>query len=272
MIQTENGKHRLQRDLRALERWCGANWPEVGSKLRFFDNVDSYLSLADPRNVAKIRQAIECYQPDFIILDPLRDFAAGDLNSDADMAATIEAIRLVANSGGIRRTVIVLHHSLTGRAGAIKATGIERGSYARNSKVLNGWTRAQINVVPANENGNQALLISCGKNSNGREFEPIECRLNPETMIYEVAHDVTPATLAAAIAEKAGSGAKCTIETAFELLSKSGSQQSKASLVRLLQTETGIGKSRAYNIAEQLEKHPRVKFNSKKGTYAVLAS
>jgi hypothetical protein len=31
--------------------------------------------------------------------------------------------------------------------------------------------------------------VTCGKNSNGREFAPFAVRLNPETMIYEAAPD-----------------------------------------------------------------------------------
>jgi len=80
----------------------------------------------------------------------------------------------------------VLHHALTVRIGAARATGFERSSFGRNSKLLQAWTRGQINLAPASASDNRRLVLSCGKCSNGEEFPPYGIKLNPEAMVYEV--------------------------------------------------------------------------------------
>src|SRR5688572_9100744 len=74
---------------------------------------------------------------------------------------------------------------LTGRVGAARATGFDRSSFGRNSKLLYAWTRGQINIAPQGPNDNSRLVVSCGKCSNGEEFPPFGIRLNRELMIYE---------------------------------------------------------------------------------------
>ena len=59
------------------------------------------------------------------------------------------------------------------RAGAAKAFGLERTGFARNSKVLQTWARGVVNVVPAEDDNNDTLVLACGKNSNGPEFAPV---------------------------------------------------------------------------------------------------
>jgi hypothetical protein len=60
---------------------------------------------------------------------------------------------------------------------------MDRASFGRNSKVLHAWTRGQINIASANED-NSILVIACGKNNNGREFQKFAVRRDPETLIF----------------------------------------------------------------------------------------
>ena len=69
--------------------------------------------------------------------------------------------------------------------GAARATGFDRSSFGRNSKLLHAWTRGSINIAPQGPNDNNRLVVSCGKCSNGEEFAPFGIRLNRATMTYE---------------------------------------------------------------------------------------
>jgi hypothetical protein len=62
------------------------------------------------------------------------------------------------------------------------ATGFDRSSFGRNSKVLFMWTRAQINIAPVRPDDNSLLIIASGKCSNSAEFQPFAARLDSHTM------------------------------------------------------------------------------------------
>ena len=64
------------------------------------------------------------------------------------MTATLTVIGRITRQGDPQRIPVILHHALTGKSGAARATGFDRGSFGRNSKVLLGWVRSQINVAP----------------------------------------------------------------------------------------------------------------------------
>lgn len=188
ILQTENSNRRLKQDLGSLKSWTGKDWPAVAENLLIHTletDEDGIASLADFDNQATIEALIAEHLPDVIVIDPLGDFGMGDLSKDEDMRNTVRAISRICKKGNPDRAIIILHHSLTGKAGAMKATGYDRASFGRNSKVLQGWTRAQINVTGANPDNNETLVISCGKCSNGKEFAPFAVKLN-EGMIYEV--------------------------------------------------------------------------------------
>src|SRR5262249_38054747 len=118
--------------------------------------------------------------------DPLNEFGIGNLSLDVDMGMTCRELGRISRAGNPDRAVIILHHALTGREGAKKAFGMERAGFSRNSKVLHSWARAAINVVSANQDNNDTLLLFCAKNNDGKEFPPVAVQLNLDTMIYEV--------------------------------------------------------------------------------------
>ena len=102
------------------------------------------------------------------------------------MRATCQALTQLCATGRAGRATVVLHHALTGRAGAVRAIGIERSSFGRNSKLLQAWTRGQINIAPRSPEDNQRLVVACGKCSNGREFKTFAAILDEERMIYQL--------------------------------------------------------------------------------------
>lgn len=136
-------------------------------------------------NQQAILNVIAEHKPDVVIIDPLDEFGWGDLNKDSDMRLTLVTLARICRKGDSERAIVVLHHALVGRGGAVKVTGYDRAAFARNSKALLAWTPAQINLAAADKENNDRIIVACGKNSNGPEFEPFAIRLNPATMIYE---------------------------------------------------------------------------------------
>jgi hypothetical protein len=223
-LQTENSNRRLQQDLLALKSWLGSDWPLFAEKVVFHtleNDTDGLVSLDRPENQAAIEQAIAESRPNIVVGDPLTDLAIGDLNKDVDMRLTLTTFARVCRKGDPTRSLQVLHHALTGKAGAARATGFDRSSFARNSKVLFGWTRAQVNIAPVDPDSNERLIIACGKLSNAKEFPPFAIRLNPETMIYECDPSVNVQEWAACVTAKTPPRPRPTIEDFLGLFRES---------------------------------------------------
>jgi AAA domain len=194
ILQTENGNKRLQADLAAmLANLTSIELQTINNAITIHtieNDDDGFMFLSNEKVVAGIQSLINDATPNIVVFDPLRDFAIGDLNSDADMAQTLAKITRLTRNGNPKRTALVLHHSGTGKAGIAKAVGFDRSSFGRNSKVLIGWTRSQINLAPYEPNSNDVIVVSSGKCNNAAEFEPFAIRLNTTIMTYELADDV----------------------------------------------------------------------------------
>ncbi|XHR29617.1 MAG: AAA family ATPase [Chthoniobacteraceae bacterium] len=192
ILQTENSNRRLQTDLRGMIKGLSLSPAEIEmlNENLFVHTVetdqDAFLTMENPGEFAAVQTLITDLNPAFVVFDPLNTFTAADLNSDADMRSLCTAITRAVKRGNPKRVPLVLHHSLTGRAGAQKATGWDKASYGRNSKVLQAWTRSQINIVPRDPDDPAKLLIACGKNNNGQMFPEIPICFDEETRIYVV--------------------------------------------------------------------------------------
>src|SRR5437016_1873298 len=122
--------------------------------------------MLDLQNSERIADAIAETRADVVVFDPLRDFGSDDLNSDKHMTEALREISRITKRGNPKRVPLVIHHAGTGKAGIQKATGFDRSSFGRNSKVLFSWARAQINVAPALPDDNSMIIIASGKCSN----------------------------------------------------------------------------------------------------------
>lgn len=192
ILQTENSNRRIRADLDRLIKGF-----ELGeASLRTLDrslmfhtietDADALLDLGDDEVSANVAAAVFDVDPDFVVLDPLNTFTSGDLNSDRDCRATITAISQAVKRGNPNRVPFIVHHSLTGKAGASKAVGWDRGSYGRNSKVLHAWVRSQWNLAPADPDDPSKLILACGKNNNGRPFDEIGVHFDEGVGIYSL--------------------------------------------------------------------------------------
>ncbi len=189
ILQTQNSNRRLKDDFKRLKVWLSVeDWQRFNEQVTIHtleNDEDGFVSLDSLDNQIGIETAILDTEPDIVVIDPLDEFGIGDLNKDTDMKATLQLLSRICRKGNPQRGIVVLHHAITGRSGAAKATGYDRASFARNSKSLHAWTRGQINLVSFDEDNYDRLVVACGKCSNGREFQPFAIRLNPDTMIYE---------------------------------------------------------------------------------------
>jgi hypothetical protein len=273
-LQTENSNRRLVGDLQRLRFWLGEDWPKFAAQVKFHtveNDTDSFVNLDSPEAVANLEGAIKQHAPDIIVVDPLNDFAIGDLNKDADMKLTLQTLSRISRKGNPQRALIVLHHALTGKAGASKATGFDRSSFGRNSKALFAWTRAQINLAPAEAENNGRLIVACGKCSNGREFPTFAIRLNPETMIYECDSTVDVAAWQSAVTGKS-EGPDLTpaiVAGVVAELCKSDGAPKKPQIVKALRAETGCVSGSAYRAIERAERSRRIHFTEATKTYVV---
>lgn len=187
IFQAENSVGRLQADLAALQRWAGPEWERVNECLLIhtLEGGNDYFLNLDDRSVRhQLSDLIRQHKADVVCFDPLNAFGFGDLNNDRDMRETCRALTQIVQSGDGLRSIVVLHHALTGKIGAARAIGFERSGFGRNSKLLHSWTRGQINLAPGKPDDNNTLVITCGKCSNGEEFAPYAITLQSQTMIY----------------------------------------------------------------------------------------
>jgi hypothetical protein len=270
ILQAENSNRRLRNDLAALRQWVGPKaWSGVNDGLIIHtleNDADGFLSLNNRDTQARIEGLIREVEPDIVGWDSLYNFGIGDLNSDQDMAATLLAISRLTKAGKPQRCPVVLHHALTGRAGASRAVGYDRGSYGRNSKVLHSWARGQINVAPGSPDANDLLVLTCGKASNGKEFAPFAARLNSATMIYEPAPDFDLAAWQGEVSGKLDRAPAMTPARVRELCKP---LMTKAELAKAIMQDCGCYRSSAYRYIKRAE-GKTVRLNKTNDTYSAI--
>jgi hypothetical protein len=191
-LQTENGASRLSVDVGNLFKAFPGSIESLGKSMRFFVRLkdsDYIHGLEDPETTLRLKASLEDNSPDVVVIDPLRDFAIGDLNSDADMSQTCHALQRLIFQANPKAAVVIIHHAITGKNGAAKAHGWDAASYGRNSKALQSLARAQINVAVGDPEDPTKLVIACGKNNDGERFRTFGVTLEPATMLYGVDMD-----------------------------------------------------------------------------------
>lgn len=189
-LQTENARHRLQMDLAAMTIGMrSADLAKIREGLKVLDIMAmdfATINMADGHpDRARILKTLEVFQPDIVEIDPLRDAGPGDLNKDSDMTETCKGINTTVRQSNPRRVPFVIHHGRTGSVEASKVFGNDSGSFGRNSKVLYGWTRSQINVAAAGVEWPDTIICGSGKVSDAKKWEPFAATLDTRTMTYQ---------------------------------------------------------------------------------------
>lgn len=188
-LQTENSTRRLKSDLGAMTRHLPkSQMDKIRECLRIQDimamDFATICMVSGHPDRPMILEAIDEWAPDIVVIDPLRDAGQGDPNKDADMTETCSSIGAVVRQSNPRRVPLVIHHGRTGAAEAAKVFGDDAASFARNSKVLHGWLRSQINVAQAGVDYPDIVIVGCGKCSDGPKWQPFAAKMDPHTMLY----------------------------------------------------------------------------------------
>jgi len=260
IIQAENSTRRLQQDLHAIHSFLTPTQWAAFNDLCLIHTLDAdtdyLLSLDIPGVQALLEDAVSHHHPDIVAWDSLYNFGIGDLNKDEDMKATLLAINRISTTGNPLRATVVIHHATTGRAGAAKATGIDRSSFARNSKVIHSWARAQINLTqappppsPGPTPPPDSILVSCGKSNNGREFDPFGVSFDPSTLLYSFDPNFSLDSFYSSLSPASSNHFNpkppaCDPATVRSYLS---TPMPKASLAKLIIDDTGCSKTTAYH-------------------------
>jgi phage/plasmid primase-like uncharacterized protein len=259
VLQAENSVQRLQDTRTDLMKWMTKiGWMKMETLVKVLCPLgenDTFLTLDNPEVVFRIQQALDLFVPDGIIFDSLYDFAAGDLNKDADMRKTVTALGRLTRHRNPKRAMIVLHHSLTGQTAGSNAVGANRSSFGRNSKVLYNWSRAQINIAPMSEDDNNHLAISCGKCSDGREFPPFAIKLNEEKMLYEIDAETDVGDWA----REKRTGKVAPEMSAQEVANLCGSSSKKSELAKKIAECLGCRKDNAYRYIRRALKEGKLR-------------
>ena len=274
ILQTENSNRRLQKDLRRIKAWLGdEGWERFTAQVVLHTlekDDDGFVSLDAPENQVAIQQAIASRNFGVVVIDPLNDFVAGDPNKDSDMKNSLQILSRLCRRGNPNRAIVVLHHSLTGRAGAARATGHDRASFARNSKVLHAWTRGQINLAAVDADSNKRLIVACGKCSNGQEFPAFGIALNPESMIYSCDSTIDIEGWAVEMGGTTSGPDLSPVVVAGivrELTQTIGAPK-KSHVVKALRDETGCASSGAYNAIKRAERANQIRLSKATKSYA----
>ena len=151
-LQSENSCRRLKDDLSCMFSMLSEEEKRLVDDCLVIHTLetgdDSFLHLNVPENQERVGAAIEQFPWTGVIFDVLRDYSVDDLNSDWGMQETLAMIGRLTRKKNPHCIPIIIHHARTGKLAAASAIGFGRGSFGRNSKVLLGWARAQINVAP----------------------------------------------------------------------------------------------------------------------------
>jgi len=261
IFQTENSNRRIKADIAKMIRAMNFQKEDVLLINDCFrvhtieKDEDTFLDLENPSELAEIQAAIDEFNPDFVAFDPLNTFTSLELNNDKDMKAVVTLLSRVVKHGNPQRVPVVIHHSLTGKIGAAKAVGWDKGSYGRNSKSLYAWTRAQINLAPQDPDNPNLLIMACGKNNNGAHFQEIGVMLDDNSGVYRINPDFDPEEFRQNVGlEKKGPANKKACLSCEDVADLFEDKITRTELLEKIKNLTGCGKSVAYETLSKAEK------------------
>lgn len=224
------------------------------------DPADSFISVGDPENVIKLKATLNDERPDIVVFDPWGDTIAGSELDDADVRATVRAIREIEREAGIPYALtVIINHARIGAKEEASARGLSEGAFGKNSKCLYSIARIVFNIRRASFDDNPPIEVVCAKNNDGKKPSPIAFELDAESMSYrhlaDFDHDAWQAELEKAAgltkAEKRGGitqEEKAALwENVKNILAKAdGGVLKSGDLIAALRNQ-GVGKSAAEN-------------------------
>lgn len=248
-LQSENSNRRLKDQLsKQIATYTDAQRKRINARLHIKtveNDRDANLRMNSSANIDAIARLMNEIEPDVIFVDPLNAFAKGSLTSADGMLATLHGLQALARNANPDAALIVVHHALANAKAFRDAVGPNRGSYGRDSKTLHGWSRGTINIAPGDPGDTRKILLACGKNSNGREFDPFGAVLNTDTMLYERDAEFTLERWKALMGGESVGSLGLSPDRVAEFVQERA--MTKAELVAEIMKETGCQKTKAYD-------------------------
>jgi hypothetical protein len=265
IFQSQNYNKRLDSDFARLRSWLGeTDWKRFHDRvfIHTLEGEQDLIFTLNASTITRIASAIGDIKPGVVVFDPLHDFAAGNLNSASGMRDTCNALKQLSVYGNPHASLVLLHHSISGRQGIKMAANIfDQSSFAGGSKTaLLSFTRGQLNIVPADETDKGKLLVACPKNSDNPEFEPFGIIRNAQG-IFEVDSSFSLPAFNAAIAGESLAVHKPTPDNIAALVRHI--PLIKKALVGKVMEEFGYRLSNAYRVIKDAEEAGAIKRNGK---------
>lgn len=160
IVQTENGRYRLQQEYGSLG--CG----ELDDWIRVSEPPPFGLTLTHPEFQEDIRAALESFKPDCVILDPWNAAARDD--KQRDYSETFDALRSLLPTGPDRPALGIVAHTRKPQANEKRTGGTGLMHILSGSYILTSVPRSIFVMVRGSDEETDDSVVWCNpKNSNG---------------------------------------------------------------------------------------------------------
>lgn len=225
-VQAENSRRRLCFDLAGMLKGVPPDSRnKINAQLRCLvpeTDDDRDLTLR-PEVIARLEREVKRLKPDIVVFDPLQYLYPGDdMMNPVQMRFCHHAMTTIAKAHNPDATTIINHHAKTGREAIAGAVGYDKASFGFGSKALFSAVRSAINVAPGDPDDPDLLILSCGKNNDGPQFNPFAVQFDSETRIYHPAKEFDLQewykTVTSKPTWKGGPKAKCQMSDVTDVL------------------------------------------------------
>lgn len=160
IVQTENGRHRLQQEFASLQ--C----EELDSWIRVSEPPPFGLTLTNPEFQEDIRAVLEEFKPECVILDPWNAVTRDD--KQRDYAETFEALRNLLPTGTDKPALGIVAHTRKPGANEKRTGGTGLMHVLAGSHMLVSLPRSVFVMVRGSEDESDDSIVWCNpKNNNG---------------------------------------------------------------------------------------------------------
>jgi hypothetical protein len=170
------------------------------------DVEDMDLNLGDLVTRARVKLTIEQWAPGGLILDPLGDFAPGDISKPGEMREAIRLLLSIVRAAAPKAANLLLHHARPGRSNILQSVGYDAANFGTGGKALFASARCVMNLAPGAADDDTRLLLHCAKANNCQRFETRGLIFDPKTFGYAVDPDFNLEVWQAGVEGKARSG------------------------------------------------------------------
>ena len=160
IVQTENGRYRLQQEYGSL------GCDELDEWIRVSEPPPFGLTLTHPEFQEDIRAALESFKPDCVILDPWNAAARDD--KQRDYSETFDALRNLLPTGPDKPALGIVAHTRKPQANEKRTGGTGLMHILSGSYILTSVPRSIFVMVRGSDDETADSVVWCNpKNSNG---------------------------------------------------------------------------------------------------------